>query len=284
MRLNVLKTYKLYINGAFPRTESGRYYDLKNDKGELIANMCRASRKDFRNAMQAARKAQPGWQDRTAYNIGQIIYRIAEILDGRSDQFVEELKTAGYTSKQAEKEVQASINRLVHYTGWSDKYQQLFSSVNPVAGPYFNFSKSEPTGVVAIVAPDEAPLLGLVSTLIPVILGGNTAVVLASSKQPALSITFAEVLATSDVPAGIVNILTGFEDELISHISTHMDVNAIWYARDNQESRKMVQENAALNVQRITLDRFDWSKDEAQSPYIIHSFQETKTTWHPVGF
>jgi acyl-CoA reductase-like NAD-dependent aldehyde dehydrogenase len=284
MRLNVLKTYKLYINGAFPRTESGRYYDLKNDKGELIANMCRASRKDFRNAMQAARKAQPGWQGRTAYNIGQIIYRIAEILDGRSDQFVEELKTAGYTSKQAEKEVQASINRLVHYTGWSDKYQQLFSSVNPVAGPYFNFSKSEPTGVVAIVAPDEAPLLGLVSTLIPVILGGNTAVVLASSKQPALSITFAEVLATSDVPAGIVNILTGFEDELISHISTHMDVNAIWYARDNQESRKMVQENAALNVQRITLDRFDWSKDEAQSPYIIHSFQETKTTWHPVGF
>ena len=284
MRLNVLKTYKLYINGAFPRTESGRYYDLKNDKGELIANMCRASRKDFRNAMQAARKAQPGWQVRTAYNIGQIIYRIAEILDGRSDQFVEELKTAGYTSKQAEKEVQASINRLVHYTGWSDKYQQLFSSVNPVAGPYFNFSKSEPTGVVAIVAPDEAPLLGLVSTLIPVILGGNTAVVLASSKQPALSITFAEVLATSDVPAGIVNILTGFEDELISHISTHMDVNAIWYARDNQESRKMVQENAALNVQRITLDRFDWSKDEAQSPYIIHSFQETKTTWHPVGF
>ena len=279
-----MKTYKLYINGAFPRTESGRYYDLKNDKGELIANMCRASRKDFRNAMQAARKAQPGWQGRTAYNIGQIIYRIAEILDGRSDQFVEELKTAGYTSKQAEKEVQASINRLVHYTGWSDKYQQLFSSVNPVAGPYFNFSKSEPTGVVAIVAPDEAPLLGLVSTLIPVILGGNTAVVLASSKQPALSITFAEVLATSDVPAGIVNILTGFEDELISHISTHMDVNAIWYARDNQESRKMVQENAALNVQRITLDRFDWSKDEAQSPYIIHSFQETKTTWHPVGF
>lgn len=284
MRLNVLKTYKLYINGAFPRTESGRYYDLKNDKGELIANMCRASRKDFRNAVQAARKAQSGWQGRTAYNIGQIIYRIAEILDGRFDQFTDELKAIGYSQKKAEKEVQASIDRLVHYAGWSDKYQQLFSSVNPVAGPYFNFSKSEPTGVVTIVAPDEAPLLGMVSTLIPVIVGGNTAVVLASSKQPALAITFAEVLATSDVPGGVVNILTGFEDELISHISTHMDVNAIWYARENEDHRRMIQENAALNVQRITLDTYNWDKEEAQSPYIIHSFQETKTTWHPVGF
>ena len=281
--LDIPKTYKLFIGGQFPRTESGRSFTVDNTDGSTIANLCRASRKDFRNAVAVARKAQAGWADRAAFNRSQILYRLAEILDGRRAQLVEELKSQGVSSGDAEKEVCASVDRLVYYAGWCDKYQQVSGTVNPVASSHFNFSVPEPMGVVGILAPDEYGLLGLVSLVAPVIAGGNTCVVLASESKPLCSITFAEVAATSDVPAGVINILTGFREELVPQFATHMDVNSIVYAGDNDPDVKILQEGSALNLKRVRIHRgVDWISSSSQGPQFILECQETKTTWHPV--
>ncbi len=281
-RIEVLKTYKLYIGGQFPRTESGRYYPLMNAKKEVIANVSLSSRKDFRNAEVAARSAFAGWSGKTHFNRGQILYRVAEMLEGRKEQFVNELVQQGLTKKQAEAEVQQSVDRWVYYAGWCDKYQQMFSTVNPVSSSHFNFSVPEPMGVVSIVAPEKSSLLGLVSVIAPVIAGGNTCVVLASEKMPLCSITLGEVLATSDLPGGVVNILTGTSEELHSHFSSHMDVNALIYCRNKKEEIKTIGENASLNVKRVFYWDKDWTKDDSQNPYLIQDLQEIKTTWHPV--
>jgi len=281
-RITVLKTHKLFIGGQFPRTESGRYYELKDKTKKLIANMCLSSRKDFRNAVIAARGAFGGWSSKSAFNRSQIIYRIAEILEGRKAQFKEELMLQGSTLRQAELEVILSIDRLIYYAGWCDKYSALFSSVNPVASSHFNFSVPEPTGVVSVIAPEETSLLGLVSAIIPAICGGNTCVVLASETKPLCAISFSEVLVTSDLPAGVVNILTGTSNELHAHFSSHMDVNAIIYCRKNKAEIKVIGENASLNVKRPFFWNKDWAKDESQNPYLILDLQETKTTWHPI--
>lgn len=284
MRVPVLKTYKIYIGGEFPRSESGRYYEVLDKKGHLLANLCLSSRKDLKNALVSARSAQHGWSKKTAYNKGQILYRIAEILEGRKAQFVEELVLLGFSSKDAENEVFESIDRLIYYAGWSDKYQQIFSTVNPVAGPYFNFSKPEPTGVVVLTAPSTSPLCGLVSMIAPVIVGGNTTVVLADEKTGMVAVSFAEVLNSSDVPGGVVNILTGKQEEMLPHASSHFDVNSIWYTDLTPNLALQVQQDAALNVKRIVNENHKkWTKEEAQSPYLIQEFQEIKTTWHPVG-
>ena len=283
-RLGIRKTYKLYINGKFPRTESGRYYKWTDEKKTAIMNMCRGSRKDFRNAVVAARKAFEGWSSRTAYNRGQILYRIGEMLEGRRDQFIGELILQGLTKRAAEKEITQTIDRFIYYAGWADKFQQIFSRVNPVSMPYFNFTVPEATGVVAACAPEESSLLGFVSVLVPVIAGGNTCVILASQSRPLCSISFAEILHSSDVPAGVVNILTGLRTELLEHFSSHMDVNSMIYCGENLQEIKMVEENAALNVKRAVIYKNEaWSKKTSQGPYYILETQEMKTTWHPVG-
>jgi acyl-CoA reductase-like NAD-dependent aldehyde dehydrogenase len=280
-RVPVAKTYKIYIGGKFPRTESGRYFALENSSGEGIANICRGSRKDFRNAVVAARAAFAGWSAASAYLRGQILYRIAEMLEGRSQQFVTELMLQGQSKRKAQKEVEASIDRLVYYAGWSDKYQQIFSSVNPVNSSHFNFSVLEPTGVVSILAPNESGLLGLVSNIAPVIVGGNCCVVLASEQMPLCAVSFAEVLHAADVPAGVVNILTGFREELTEHFASHMDVNAVVVCDGDTAA---IQVLAADNIKRV-IDRAgtDWGVGTSQNPYLIRQTQETKTTWHPIG-
>ncbi len=282
-RLEILKTYKIYIGGQFPRTESGRFYPLKNKKGDVIANICLSSRKDFRNAVVAARGAFGGWSSRAAFNRSQILYRIAEMLEGRKEQFFSELVTQGLTAKTAQEEVTLSVDRLVYYAGWCDKYQAILSSVNPVASSHFNFSMPEPTGIVAIIAPEESSLLGLVTAIAPIIAGGNTCVVLASESKPLCAVTFAEVLNSSDLPGGVVNILTGNSAELHSHFSSHMDVNAVTYFRKDKKEITTIRENAALNVKRIFVyDNLELVSDKAQSPYLIFDAQEIKTTWHPI--
>ena len=243
-RVPVAKTYKIYIGGKFPRTESGRYFALENSAGDIIANICRASRKDFRNSVVAARSAFAEWSAASAYLRGQILYRIAEMLEGQGEQFVAELMLQGESRRHAQKEVAASIDRLIYYAGWSDKYQQIFSSVNPVNSAHFNFSVLEPTGVVSILAPDDSGLLGLVSNIAPVIVGGNTCVVLASEQMPLCAVSFAEVLHVSDVPGGVVNILTGFRDELTEHFASHMDVNAVVYCDGDEQDEKDIQDQA----------------------------------------
>ena len=282
-RLAVAKTYKIYIGGKFPRTESGRYFTIEDKQGSVIANMCRGSRKDFRNAVVAARNAQGGWAKTSAYLRGQILYRIAEMLEGRREQFVAELKLQGSTQRAAEKEVDQSIDRLIYFAGWTDKYQQVFSAVNPVASAHFNFSVLEPTGVVSMLAPDDSSLLGLIANIAPAIAGGNTCVVLASESKPLCAISFAEVLHASDVPAGVVNILTGFRAELMQQFASHMDVNAVIYCDGGKSVAKTVQEVAADNIKRvIARNRVDWV-DDAENPYLIRDTQEVKTTWHPIG-
>ncbi|MGZ3866033.1 MAG: aldehyde dehydrogenase family protein [Bacteroidia bacterium] len=281
-RIEVLKTYKIFIGGQFPRTESGRYYPLYDKSKNIIANMCLSSRKDYRNAVVAARGAFGGWSGRAAFNRGQILYRIAEMLEGRKEQFVNELIQQGSTKAQATKEVELSIDRIVYYAGWCDKYQQIFSSVNPVASSHFNFSVPEPMGVVGVLADEKTSLIGLVSVIMPLIAGGNTCIVLASEKKPLCAITFAEVLATSDLPGGVVNILTGTSAELHSHFSSHMDVNAIIYCRDNKEEKKLIAENSSLNVKRSFFWNKNWLLEKEQGPYFISDLQEIKTTWHPV--
>ena len=282
-RLEVLKTYKLYIGGQFPRTESGRYYVARNKKGSHLANVCLSSRKDFRDAVIAARGAQKSWGARAANNRGQILYRMAEMLEGRKAQFIDELMKQDASKAQAEREVNLSIDRLIYYAGWCDKYQQIFSSVNPVASSHFNFSVPEPTGVVAAIAPQKDSLLGLVSLIAPVITGGNTIVVLASETKPLCSISFAEVINSSDVPGGVVNILTGKPAELATQFASHMDVNAVIFCENDELLRKDIQQKAALNVKRVLVyDQVSWYTADGESPYFILDTQEVKTTWHPI--
>jgi acyl-CoA reductase-like NAD-dependent aldehyde dehydrogenase len=282
-RIAVAKTYKIYIGGKFPRTESGRYFTLEDKRGNVIANLCRGSRKDFRNAVVAARKAQEGWARASAYLRGQILYRIAEMLEGRREQFIAELQLQGSTARAAAKEVDQSIDRLIYFAGWSDKYQQVFSAVNPVASSHFNFSVLEPTGVVSILSSDDSSLLGLITNIAASIVGGNTCVVLASESKPLCAVSFAEVLHASDVPGGVVNILTGFRSELTEFFASHMDVNAVVYCDGGKAVAKTVQELAADNIKRvIARNRVDWSGD-AENPYLIRDTQEVKTTWHPIG-
>ncbi|MFM9909316.1 MAG: aldehyde dehydrogenase family protein [Chitinophagaceae bacterium] len=282
-RIAILKTYKLYIGGQFPRTESGRYYIALNKKGDQLANICLSSRKDFREAVVAARGAFKGWSGRAAFNRAQILYRIAEMLEGRKSQFIEELMQQDSTRALATKEVNAAIERLVYYAGWCDKYQQLFSAVNPVASSHFNFSVPEPMGVVATIAPQNDSLLGLVSVIAPIIAGGNVCIVLASEKKPLCSITFAEVINSADVPGGVVNILTGKPVELASQFASHMDVNAVISTLKDKTINKELQEKAASNVKRIMIyDADNWNTSVGESPYYIMATQEIKTTWHPI--
>ena len=286
-RLAVRKTYKLYINGEFPRTESGRFYAVTGKGGELLANACRGSRKDLRNAVVAARKAFGAWAGKTAYNRGQILYRIAEVCESRAAELVEELRRQGSPAAEARREVESVIDRWVYYAGWSDKYTQIFGSVNPVAGPYYNFTTPEPTGVIGVIAPEQPSLLGLVSRIAPAIVGGNTVVAVTSEKQPLAAVTLGEVFETSDVPAGVVNLLSGIKSELVPWMAAHMDVNAIDTTGVASEAIAAVQKTAAENVKRVV--HFDaagigWDDQRrSQGPYAIFDFQESKTVWHPIG-
>jgi acyl-CoA reductase-like NAD-dependent aldehyde dehydrogenase len=283
-RVAVAKTYKIYIDGKFPRTESGRYFPLEDKDGNVLANVSLSSRKDFRNAVVAARNAFGKWSGASAYLRGQILYRIAEMLEGRREQFIAELVTQGVTKRRAAAEVDASTDRLIYYAGWADKYQQIFSAVNPVSSSHFNFSMLEPTGVVAIIAPDDSGLLGLVSNIMPAIVGGNTCVVLASQSLPLSAVSFAEVLHASDVPPGVVNILTGYRSELTTQFASHMDVNAIVFSDADRETGKKIQVEAAQNLKRVVgRTGIEWDAETAQNPYLIQDTQETKTTWHPIG-
>ena len=281
-RLPVRRTAKLFVGGEFPRSESGRSYEVTNADGEPLAWAARASRKDLRDAVRAARAAQPGWAATTAYHRGQILYRVAELMEGRRVQFEAELKDAGATD--AAKGVDAAIDRWVWYAGWADKIHQIQGATNPVAGPYFNFTIPEPTGVVGIVPPPDQSLLGLVSRLAPTIVSGNTAVVIASESAPLPAVSLGEVLATSDVPGGVVNILTGFTSELVPWLAGHMDVNGIDLTGVPDDLRAGVEELAAENVKRVhrapDVDPFD---EQAQSPYEVTAFVEFKTVWHPIG-
>lgn len=283
-RLEVKKTYKTYVGGKFPRSESSRTYRVENSKGKHIANACRCTRKDVRDAVVAARSSFGGWGGRSAYNRGQILYRIAEMLEGRKDQFIGELELLGAKRKNAQKEVEQSIDRLIYYAGWTDKISQVFGTINPVASSHFNFSMPEPTGVVGIIGPDESPLLSIVSLIAPVIASGNTCITLASTENPLSAVSFGEVLHASDVPGGVVNILTGYRDDMVEHLTTHMDVNAIFNAIDNPDLKKQLDENASISVKRVKhYAQSDWSDETHENPYLILDFMETKTTWHPVG-
>jgi len=286
-RLNVRKTYKLYINGEFPRTESGRFYPVKSKGGELLANACRGSRKDLRNAVQAARKAFDGWSGKTAYNRGQILYRIAEVCESRAGELIEELRRQGSSAVDARKEIDRVIDRWVYYAGWSDKYPQMIGSVNPVAGPYYNFTVPEPTGVVGVVAPEVPPLLGLVSRMAPALVGGNTVVAITSESKPLPGITLGEIFQTSDIPGGVINLISGLKSELVPWLASHMDVNAIDATGVAPDGIAAVQKAAAENVKRVVhfdAKKIGWTDARrSQSPYAIFDFQEMKTVWHPMG-
>ncbi len=280
-RLEIQKTYKIFVGGKFPRTESGRYYSPEVD-GKSLGNLCLCSRKDLRDAVVAARSAQAGWWGMTAYNRSQIFYRIAEMLEGRQDQFIAELQTQGLTESAARHETIESIDRWIYYAGWCDKYQQIFSSVNPVASSHFNFSVLEPAGVVFLIASEDRPLLGLVSILAPIIAGGNTVVALASESKPLSAVTLAEVFATSDVPAGVINILTGSKTEIVPHAAKHFDINAIADNSGDTERFRQLQMDSAANVKRAKTYSLDWNSSDSQNPYLISDFCEVKTTWHPI--
>lgn len=281
-RLDVRKTYKLYIGGGFPRSESGRSYPVTGSDGSVVARPARASRKDLRESVRAARAAQPGWAGTTAYNRGQILYRVAELMEGRREQFVHELEGLGVD--HPDREVTASIDRWVWYAGWSDKVHHLVGTVNPVAGPYFDFTIPEPTGVVGIVAPDDPALLGLVSRLAPAIVSGNTAVLLASEPNPLPAVTLCEVLATSDIPPGVVNVLTGYRKEVLPWLAGHMDVNAIDLTGVQADAVDELERLAAENLKRTVRDgNAGFFTDRAQSPYAITALMEMKTVWHPMG-
>ncbi|MFZ0170889.1 MAG: aldehyde dehydrogenase family protein [Acidimicrobiales bacterium] len=282
-RLDVRKTYKLFIKGAFPRSESGRSYEVSAADGTFLANAARASRKDARDAVVAARAALGDWAGATAYNRGQVLYRVAELLEGRGAQFSAEVAAAeGLSRARARRAVEAAIDRWVWYAGWADKFAQVIGSANPVAGPYFNFSLPEPTGVVAVLAPQDSSFLGLVSVLAPVIVIGNTAVVVASEKRPLPAVSLTEVLATSDVPAGVVNVLTGHTSELAPVLAAHMDVNAIDLTGVGpSDDRAELERLAAGNVKRTFVQPDEWTKEPTLSR--LKAFVEIKTVWHPVG-
>jgi acyl-CoA reductase-like NAD-dependent aldehyde dehydrogenase len=286
-RIDVKKTYKLYVGGAFPRSESGRTYQVGDSKGRFLANASAASRKDARDAVQAARKAFAGWSTRTPYNRGQVVYRVAEVLEGRRAQFVDEVqRSEGLTKRQAEAVVDASVDRLVWYAGWADKIAQVVGGTNPVAGPFFNFSLPEPTGVVGVLAPQQSSLLGLVSVVAPVIVTGNTCVVASSHARPLPAITFSEVLATSDVPGGVVNVLTGALADTAPTLASHMDVNAVDLTgvSGDAETARELEVAAAENLKRVVRARAtepDWTLEPGLDT--MTAFLETKTVWHPIG-
>ncbi len=285
-RLAVRKTYKLYVAGAFPRSESGRSYAVTDPKGRFLANAAQASRKDARDAVVAARKAFPGWAGATAYNRGQVLYRVAEMVETRHDQFAAEVKAAeGLTARTAAAVVDATVDRLVWYAGWADKVAQVHGSSNPVAGPYFDFSTPEPTGVVAVLAPQSSSLLGLVSVLAPVVVTGNPVVVLSSEERPLPAITFAETLATSDVPGGVVNVLTGRTAEVAPWLASHMDVNAIDLTGADTGLAADLERAAADNLKRVRRPleggEPDWTAEQGIDRML--STLEIKTVWHPVG-
>jgi acyl-CoA reductase-like NAD-dependent aldehyde dehydrogenase len=281
-RLDVRKTYKLFIKGAFPRSESGRSYDVVAADGSWLANAALASRKDARDAVVAARDAQAGWSSATAYNRGQVLYRVAEVLEGRAAQFAAEVAAAeGLSTSRARRVVEAAVDRWVWYAGWSDKLTQVIGSANPVAGPYFNFSVPEPTGVVAVVSPQESSFLGLVSVLAPVIVTGNTAVVVASEARPLPAVSLTEVFATSDVPPGVVNLLTGRTSELAPVLAAHMDVNAIDLTGASADDRAELERAATGNLKRVLVRADDWARDPTLER--MKAFVEIKTVWHPLG-
>jgi acyl-CoA reductase-like NAD-dependent aldehyde dehydrogenase len=282
-RISVAKTYKLYIGGAFPRSESGRAYPVNDSRGGFLANAAQGSRKDARDAVAAARKAFPGWSGATAYNRGQVLYRVAELLEGRREQFVAEV-SASEGTKRGESIVDAAIDRWVWYAGWTDKIASVFGAANPVAGPYFSFSVPEPTGVVAVLAPQASSLLGLVSVIAPVIAAGNTCVVVASQDRPLPAITLSEVLATSDVPGGVVNVLTGRTAEIAPWLAAHADVNALDLTGAPEAIRADLERAAAGTVKRIVRagrGEPDWSREPDVSR--MRAVLETKTVWHPMG-
>ncbi|QPZ37188.1 aldehyde dehydrogenase family protein [Paramicrobacterium chengjingii] len=276
-RLTVPKTYKLFIGGAFPRSESGRTFEIVSAKGDFLANAAQASRKDARDAVKAARAAVPGWSGATAYNRGQVLYRIAELLEGRRGQFIDEIQRGENVSRtSAEKQVDEAIDRWVWYAGWADKYTQVSGNANPVSGPFFNLSVPEPTGVVAVVAPQDSSLLGLVSVVAPALVTGNTVVVVASEQFPLSAISLAEVLATSDVPAGVVNILTGMPGEIAPWLASHADVNALDLAGAEHLDWIGLQISAADTLKRVLAPQ----NDVAPNLDRITAFTETKTVWH----
>ncbi|HEX7516356.1 MAG TPA: aldehyde dehydrogenase family protein [Chthoniobacterales bacterium] len=285
--LRVRKTYKLFIGGKFVRGESGRVLPARGNGRALLANYCRASRKDFRDAVTSARSAFGGWSKQSAYLRGQILYRAAEMLELRRGELRDEVARAdGGRPAQARVEVAQAVDRLVHYAGWADKFGQIFSAVNPVASSHFNFTMPEPTGVVVIVCPDEPPLLALVSLLAPVILAGNTAVVLASMKSPLPALTFSEIIATSDLPGDVVNILAGDRAELAPHFASHMDVNAIVDGSGDERIARELQRGGSFNIKRYVrrdLGNARWRSPEAENPYWILDTVEMKTAWHPIG-
>src|SRR5689334_1132441 len=291
-RIDVRKTYKLYIGGAFPRSESGRSYVVEGANGEPLANAVRASRKDLREAVRAARKAAGPWADKTAMNRGQVLYRVAELMEGRRDQFVAEVvATEGVRDSRARELVDRAIDRWVWYAGWADKIAQVLGSSNPVAAPYFNFTIPEPSGVVGVVAPETSSLLGLVSRLAPPVVAGNAVVLIASETRPLPAVTLTEVLATSDVPGGVINVLTGFKYELIPVLAAHVDVDSLDVWGVPTELRAEVERLAAGDIKRIlrrpagvTDARFDWLDNRAtERPEWIAAWLEMKTVWHPIG-
>jgi acyl-CoA reductase-like NAD-dependent aldehyde dehydrogenase len=286
-RIRVQKTYKLYIGGKFVRGENGRVLPARGSQGDVLANYCRASRKDFRDAVLTARKAQPGWAKSSAYLRGQILYRAAEMLEMRKSELEMEIaRTPGTTVNQSRQETTSVIDRLVHFAGWTDKYFQIFSTVNPVASSHFNFTMPEPTGVVVVVCPDDPPLLALVSLILPVIVSGNCVIVLPSQTKPLPALTFSEIIATSDLPRGVVNILAGDRAELAPHFAGHMDVNAIVDASGDEKIGSELQRGGSLNVKRYVsrdLTPAAYRTSAAEDPYWILDTVEMKTAWHPIG-
>lgn len=285
-RLTITKTPKCYVGGAFIRSESGRVFELKDQKGEFFANVPVCSRKDLRNAVEAAAKAGPGWAKRTAFNRGQILYRVAEMIESRVEEMAGALMLGGVTKAAAMKEVVAAVERIVHYAGWTDKYEAMLGSVNPVASAHFNFTVTEPMGIIGVLAPDERPLLALVSLILPAITSGNCVVALASETQPYPAILLGEMLAVSDLPGGVVNLLTGKRAELVPTFATHEHLRAISGAV-NAEQRKALRLGAAESVKRVRLwkaeEAVDWEADGMEGLEDIRALVECKTTWHPVG-
>lgn len=285
-RLTITKTPKCYVGGAFIRSESGRVFELKDQKGEFFANVPLCSRKDLRNAVEAAAKAGPGWAKRTAFNRGQILYRVAEMIESRVEEMAGALMLGGVTKAAAMKEVVVAVERIVHYAGWTDKYEAMLGSVNPVASAHFNFTVTEPMGIIGVLAPDERPLLALVSLILPAITSGNCVVALASETQPYPAILLGEMLAVSDLPGGVVNLLTGKRAEMVPTFATHEHLRAISGAV-NAEQRKALRLGAAESVKRVRLwkaeEAVDWEADGMEGLEEIRALVECKTTWHPVG-
>jgi len=285
-RLPITKTPKVYVGGAFIRSESARVFPIKDAVGNFFANIPQCTRKDLRNAVEAAAKAGPGWAKRTAYNRGQILYRLGEMLEARAAEMTDAIQLGGATRAAAAREVAATVDRLIYYAGWADKYEQLLGNVNPVASPHFNFTVTEPMGIVGILTPDDAPLLAVVSLFAPAITSGNTVVALASPAQPYPAIVLGEMLATSDLPGGVVNLLTGFRKELVPTFATHTHLRALSGVA-SAEDRKTLKLGAAESIKRVFLRSaeapIDWFADSAQGLYALRDTLEYKTTWHPIG-